>query len=740
MCAGGAGRGLFGVCLAIVLALLCAGLVPDVAGASANSGARSSVRSDATEPQPRLVAVPAYAEVADGTVADLSAQWAESPPSCRLVPAWYAWSWSGPDSGGILNATFGPGVTFTAGRDVSGVVTVRVDSVVEQVCPSGESTAFGTAVGQLSIELPLAIEQFRASEALLPVGGTAAVSGVVAGGQPPYSVNLSWGDGSLDRVPVAPNGSFAASHPYPNGTFWPTAEVADAAGTRSVAAAPNSIRVGDGPMLALTSASPIAEVGVPFPVRLSSEGIPPGSTALVNSGTGAIDLVALSDPQFVCQYAVPGPETISVGTLFGSTLPLAATENVTVVPYLSVGGALPSLPGEVNRTSAFSVVISGGVPPFGLRVGPQVPGIAENETVWQDGTVAIGLNVSSTGSVPILVSVSDGAGATAPPVAVDFAVAPSLNASFSATTDVGANGTAVALSGVVTGGVAPAVWAVVPGAPAEALPSEGGFVVAGGFGWSATFAEEGSLSIRATAVDAAGAFVSEILPVALVSALSIEASVNATRSAPNSTLWDVTLDVRPAGGIPPVEVELSINGSVVANVSLPVDGPAVENLSYDGSGLERWTLVAVDSMGVFRTVGGELELPAAGPGTTPGPTPPAPVVSPSSGTSGGSEELAAAGAAALVLAAVAVLFGIRRAHRRRSPPPPPPDPVAVLRELLEPSDGADRTTIELLAEETGIPLSTVRETIDRLVAEGTIRSDRSNDGEEALTWSDLGGQ
>jgi len=61
--------------------------------------------------------------------------------------------------------------------------------------------------------------------------------------------------------------------------------------------------------------------------------------------------------------------------------------------------------------------------------------------------------------------------------------------------------------------------------------------------------------------------------------------------------------------------------------------------------------------------------------------------------------------------------------------------VATLRRIIEPADGAERFTVELLAEEAGIPLTVVRSTIDRLVSEGTVHSESGADGEEVLSWS-----
>jgi len=54
--------------------------------------------------------------------------------------------------------------------------------------------------------------------------------------------------------------------------------------------------------------------------------------------------------------------------------------------------------------------------------------------------------------------------------------------------------------------------------------------------------------------------------------------------------------------------------------------------------------------------------------------------------------------------------------------------------LLLPADGADRLTIEMMAEEQGIPLESVRTTIDRLIQEGRIRSEVDAGGGEVLAW------
>jgi hypothetical protein len=97
-----------------------------------------------------------------------------------------------------------------------------------------------------------------------------------------------------------------------------------------------------------------------------------------------------------------------------------------------------------------------------------------------------------------------------------------------------------------------------------------------------------------------------------------------------------------------------------------------------------------------------------------------------------------AGPLAILVLTVAAPVGLilwRRRVRKKPAVTPGPDPAATLRRIIEPAEGAERFTVELLAEEAGIPLAVVRSTIDRLVSEGRIRSESGADGEEVLSWS-----
>lgn len=62
------------------------------------------------------------------------------------------------------------------------------------------------------------------------------------------------------------------------------------------------------------------------------------------------------------------------------------------------------------------------------------------------------------------------------------------------------------------------------------------------------------------------------------------------------------------------------------------------------------------------------------------------------------------------------------------------DPVAIVREIIEASDGVERSVVVMLAEDEGLTRATAGTTIDRLVREGSVRSARGPDGEEVYAW------
>lgn len=76
-----------------------------------------------------------------------------------------------------------------------------------------------------------------------------------------------------------------------------------------------------------------------------------------------------------------------------------------------------------------------------------------------------------------------------------------------------------------------------------------------------------------------------------------------------------------------------------------------------------------------------------------------------------------------------------RLWRRIRVTAPGRDPAEVLRTIIEPCDGVERSVVEMLAEEEGIDRQTVGTTLERLRRTGALRAERGADGEEVLAWS-----
>lgn len=74
-------------------------------------------------------------------------------------------------------------------------------------------------------------------------------------------------------------------------------------------------------------------------------------------------------------------------------------------------------------------------------------------------------------------------------------------------------------------------------------------------------------------------------------------------------------------------------------------------------------------------------------------------------------------------------------RRAAAPAGPPPDPVVVLRSIIEPADGVDLATVELLADDEGVEAGVVHATLARLRENGTVRYERGSDGEEVYAWA-----
>jgi hypothetical protein len=357
------------------------------------------------------------------------------------------------------------------------------------------------------------------------------------------------------------------------------------------------------------------------------------------------------------------------------------------------------------------------VPPLDLTcAGPDLVSPSELELPG-DGTAVVPVEPSEAGRLEYTVQVEDAEDLVSPPVLTTLLVEPALNSSFEETSSLNATGANVSLAGSVTAGVAPFVWSVVPSIPAIGSSVASG--VLGGPGdveWSATYRLEGSVTVHALVSDAAGGLVEDVLDAPAIPALSISVASPPNRNGSTGTL---ALDLSIQGGLPPFNVTTETPNGEGGWRVVAADGTVVWQLTTSATGSLPVTIVVRDSAGGDGWANTTVSIP--GPAPSVGGDPASPV---------------AWGVAAIALLVVIVVIAGIWARRRRRPEPTatPADPVAVLRAILTPADGAERTAIELLAEEEGVPLENARSALDQLIAQGKVRSEIDSDGIELLSW------
>ena len=229
--------------------------------------------------------------------------------------------------------------------------------------------------------------------------------------------------------------------------------------------------------------------------------------------------------------------------------------------------------------------------------------------------------------------------------------------------------------------------------------------------WNATYRAEGGFPAAVVVVDAAGAVWEANLSAAFLAPVGV--AVDFLAAPAGGFEAQVTI----SGGAPPFVYWINETAGGSWNGTSPVDGTLTVEGSSTESGNTTFDVTVRDAWDRYNSTEATVELRLPG----------------------GNGDLApsvenALGAVILVLAAVGGGAWWRR-RRSSRPPAPVPDAEATLHRIIGPADGADRAVVELVAEEEGVPLPIVRETLERLIAQGTVRAERGMDGEEVLAWS-----
>ncbi len=693
-------------------------LLGPVAGAGGPAGAPSSAVRLAPAPaspaEPVLAVDPPAWWMTSGANVTLQATWSASPPECTVDPLWYRWAIGPGASEGSWTSLNGSIAVFDGADAGTGTTELVVRGAATIACPGTFGVDYSRATSNVTVAAPVVLSGLAFTEDPISPGTADALNGSLLGGEPPYGVQVAWGDGTSSVTNVSRPGNFSLVHTYAGaGSFAPSVVVTDAVGRSAEGVPAEPLNVSRAFAAAIVPAEPVAEVGVPLRVRIQTAETPAGYSSLFScpNGTSA-DPGAGPGLAYTCSFATAGVSPIAfeaVGS--ASPFPVAtATLREPVVAALSLGLPGPPPVGEVDTDDDVPFVVSGGVGPFLVAWSLVGAGVGGTERLAADGDGYLAVPATAPGGFPLSIVATDELGVvTATTETVDFA--PSLELSASAGSATEGNGTVVNVTAAVAEGAPPFDWAVVPmRAPANGSFGTGALASVGAFSWNASFRTEGTLDLAVVVVDADGGSATLNLSVPLAPELSVVAKV-----APSGP-GQVTLLATISGGVPPYSASWTDSAGDDWNSSAGGPGTLQLRVRPSGTGALTFDLTVTDA-------GGGSAVASIGA-----------TVAGDSGANLSEATPAALGVAGL---AVGLVLGLLFRRRRGSSDRPPPlDPVAVLREAIEPSDGVDRGLVEMLAEERGLSREVVQATLERLKVAGTVRSGRGADGEEVLAWSE----
>lgn len=686
-----------------------------------------------------------------GSTVTFQTVWSSGSARCNVTPLWYRWSVEEGTATGFLNGTSGPSTTFVAESFDSGTVSVlaRSDAVLE--CGIAESIVERTSAANITVIVPLSLSGIELGPNPLLPGEDVTLSGRVAGGEAPYVLEITWGDASRSTAALPASGSFEVGHRFSAGTFVPSVLASDSGGDFVNASVSEVLSVGSGLEVAVVPSTYVAEVGVPVEFVGIVGGPSSGAIVLYDCSNATVTAplapsASLSETAFSCTFLFPGTAEVLFGAYAsrpgGPSASVVLYEQVVLPPRVSIEPVERFQ--EAGGTELAQVRVTGGVLPLSLTWNLSGNASGGRATVWSDGVGVVSLPLGVPGGYSVGTRVNDTLGGTDVNVSATLHVDARLAVDSGGTSFPRSSGVSVQLVGEVLSGCPPFSWWVVPElAPTTGSMGNGNLSSIGQFAWNAGYAREGNLSITVGVADACGATWRSGLSVSLVPSLSVEVSAAPGPQTANETLV-VNLSIQ--GGTGPFRVFINASDNESWNQTASSDGTFRWPFPATANGSLELEVSIFDSLGgsVRTNLSVTLVPPTSHHPTPPPPTPPPSILPGPSGNSTTSSVVDPTWLLVPVLLLVgsvgAVLFVRRRRARRERRIFPAPDPVETLRRIIEPADGAERFTVELMAEEAGIPLTLVRSTIDRLVSEGAVHSENGADGEEVLSWSSQSGR
>jgi hypothetical protein len=673
-----------------------------------------------TSPAPNLTVSPALSWADAGNATSLTADWSSGSPDCVVVPEWFRWSVLPDGVGGSFSAENASSVNFTGATGQSGTASVQLRSAAELRCGNATDGLLSTRVASVTEVAPLALQDLEFVLAS-PSVHRANLTGRVAGGVPPYDLTVIWGPGDQTRQALAAEGPFYLARTLPVGQYLPRAVVGDASGQTVAASAPQPLAVGVNATATIVASAPVTEVGHAVEFTGVVHGMPRNTDIELSACGGTATEDGDASPELTCVPRNPGSVEVVLSAIAGAIAPvLRTTLSEPVVPPLTASVSSPVRDGEVDVPVPYLLNLTGGAPPFAVRWSFDGGESSGTLSLSECGTVYLEPSPNGTGFAQLTVSIVDAVGVNLTVTNSSVLVGAALGLSARADSSLVPGAARVDLVADVTGGIGPVAWAVLSSPPVEPGESPTGWLPGpASLHWTGWFAAEGEGVATVAMVDAVGAIANATVSVPLLPGLSATmgaASLNASDGP------GVVVTLNLSGGAPPFEVWINASGGAAWNASDPADGPFVVTVPLARGGPTSVEVAVVDALGA-RVVGTTFVIARDPP---PGP-PPSP---------DGEDGFVAAGGVVLLLSTAAAALLYLRGRRRARAPQLAPDPAKVLERIIAPADGAERVTVELLAEEEGIPLETVRTTLDRLIATGRVRSEVSPDGEEVLAWSD----
>jgi hypothetical protein len=705
---------------AVVTVLLLTSL-----GRVSGTATAASVRpGDVAAPTTELVIDPDSWWMPAGNVSAFGADWVDPGPACSVAPLWFRWSIPTVPAGGSLAPSSGPSVNFTAEPVASGTTVLQVRSAAVIRCGSNESLALSTARANVTVIAPLQVQNVSVQPNPVAPGQATYLRGDVVGGEPPYTFRVAWGDGTESQLVVAGAGSFEFPHAFGPGTFSPSLVVNDSSGwvaessVEETVTVSSSLAVGIAPVRFSTDVN--TSLGLVASLLHANE---PLDTAWTCNDLGRpLPATAGAGSRFACVFPAPG-----TGQVFFQAVPrppgMSATaflyESVVPLPTLAVQTA--NVTGEVGVPTSIGFTVAGGVAPFTLEWQITGRGPSGRLSVPTDGTVLVSMVPTMAGAQTVIARLVDADGVTTVNSSESLQVEPALAVQVATASEVNRTGAQVGFDATVTAGVPPFYWAVVPGLSSPNSTLGGGVLDSvGSFAWSGFYPVEGALELSVIVIDATGAMVT--LPLEIPTVPSLEATFGAWGSSVAGP-GHFRVEVNVTGGAPPFGISIAAADGETWERTAASDGRFDWDLSTSASGGLPLGVSVTDAFGAVAEWNGSAIINGTGGASGFGDAATMGVLTLSLGAG---------------LCAVALALLRRSRHRRSSRVEPVvPDPVGVLRDIVAPADGADRATVELLAEEAGVPLPLVRSTLDRLILDGTIRSDSEGDDGEVISWSSV---